>query len=159
MVNPVRVTVFLGDQNDGLSVTDSVTPSQPPFPLTALGEAGIDNLAGGPGNDDLRGGDGNDILGGGAGDDNLLGEDAGTPLESDVLSGGDRLARVIAGVSTCRVVSLRAGTCAESHSGRPSTGCCARRPATSPVLGQHLAEARDRLGEAVLGNPEPDPEV
>ena len=82
-----------------------------------------------------------------------------TMVDADVLSGGDRLARVIAGVSTCRVVSLRAGTCAESHSGRPSTGCCARRPATSPVLGQHLAEARDRLGEAVLGNPEPDPEV
>ena len=89
--NPVvRVTVFLGAQDDHLiGVTDTLTPSQPPFPLTALGEAGIDNLAGGPGNDDLQGGNGNDELAGGAGDDRLLGEGAGTPLESDVLSGGE----------------------------------------------------------------------
>jgi hypothetical protein len=107
----LRVTVSLGDQNDRLRVTDSATPSQPPFRLEALGEAGNDNLAGGAGNDDLQGGGGVDRLGGGGGndqldfpdsisqgadvleggpgDDKLNGGLAGPPLEPDVLSGGE----------------------------------------------------------------------
>ena len=81
-------------------------------------------------------------------------------VDADVLSGGDRLARVIAGASACRVVSLRARTWRRVAL-RTAVDEVRRagRPAALSVLGQHLAEAGDRLGEPVLDSPEADPEV
>jgi Ca2+-binding RTX toxin-like protein len=174
----LRVTVSLGDQNDRLRVTDSATPSQPPFPVEAFGEAGDDSLTGGAGNDDLQGGVGVDRLGGGGGndqldfpdsmsqgadfldggpgDDKMNGGPAGAPLEPDVLSGGEGtdtadFSRRTEGVTIKLDGEANDGESGEHDNVQPGVECVIGGSSNDTLIGSSAGECLDgRDGEDTI---------
>jgi hypothetical protein len=87
---PVRVQVTLGPGADAVQTSGSTGGAQcPDPPVTALGFAGADRLAGGCADDVLDGGDGDDQLIAGDGANQLIGAAGNDALQSE--GGPDRL--------------------------------------------------------------------